>query len=371
MHMKASEVISRITARVKNYLDTEIRASRMPPAAAACEISRFLSPLHELFSETRRHERVSSSCALPVENEEDPYIYRLIIEYLCSKGAFFSAETLLDELEEEGLCRTFPKQTPFFPAYSPWNAILPARRRRNEVLVALHGNGWDRIREDAYAHIRAARAAAVKNAGYFSTLYKLLLPYLIMDPATDSHARIRAAREKAVTEICAILHFEENSLVYYSKQSAILLSFSSAEFMDICALLGLLVTQQKLPALHRKYARNRYVFPPDTYGNEASLSLLYYVGAKMEEINIEPYSSEMAPIESAVPALFSFHSSFFCPVLRSECAMDNLPSLLTCGHVISSKAVEKIVFFKGAVFKCPYCPKEVNVKDIIRLSLVV
>lgn len=62
------------------------------------------------------------------------------------------------------------------------------------------------------------------------------------------------------------------------------------------------------------------------------------------------------------------HSSFTCPILRSQSNESNPPMRLGCGHVISKDALSKLVGqSRNSRLKCPYCPEESSQSDAIQL----
>jgi len=48
------------------------------------------------------------------------------------------------------------------------------------------------------------------------------------------------------------------------------------------------------------------------------------------------------PIEIDLGDKFKFHDIFICPVAKEAAVGQNTPQLLTCGHVISKQALQKI-----------------------------
>lgn len=56
-----------------------------------------------------------------------------------------------------------------------------------------------------------------------------------------------------------------------------------------------------------------------------------------------------------------YHSIFSCPILKEQSKDSNPPMRLTCGHVISKDALNKLA--NGSKLKCPYCPIEQNPSD--------
>jgi len=62
------------------------------------------------------------------------------------------------------------------------------------------------------------------------------------------------------------------------------------------------------------------------------------------------------PIEIDLGPDSRFHSIFSCPILRQQTSDNNPPMRLTCGHVISKEALQKLA--SNNKLKCPYCPVE-------------
>lgn len=62
------------------------------------------------------------------------------------------------------------------------------------------------------------------------------------------------------------------------------------------------------------------------------------------------------------------HSSFTCPILRSQSTEGNPPMRLGCGHVISNDALNKLAGqSRNLRLKCPYCPEESSQSDAVRV----
>uniref|UniRef100_A0A914I095 3-hydroxyisobutyryl-CoA hydrolase, mitochondrial n=1 Tax=Globodera rostochiensis TaxID=31243 RepID=A0A914I095_GLORO len=60
-----------------------------------------------------------------------------------------------------------------------------------------------------------------------------------------------------------------------------------------------------------------------------------------------------------VPVPEQVHSSFCCPILKVQSTEDNPPVRLSCGHVISTEAMQKLAQqSRNNRLKCPYCPLE-------------
>ncbi|CXH89699.1 zinc finger protein, putative [Plasmodium berghei] len=87
---------------------------------------------------------------------------------------------------------------------------------------------------------------------------------------------------------------------------------------------------------------------------------------KNKKQNSSLISNSLA-IEVDLSGSFFFHSSFTCPISRDKSSKDNMPYLLTCGHVICKNCVDKIHAHRSKQFKCPMCPQYLNLLEIIPL----
>ena len=72
------------------------------------------------------------------------------------------------------------------------------------------------------------------------------------------------------------------------------------------------------------------------------------------------------PIEIDVGPHSRYHSIFACPILRQQTTDNNPPMRLTCGHIISRDALNKLSV--GHKLKCPYCPVEQNPSDARQIT---
>ena len=72
------------------------------------------------------------------------------------------------------------------------------------------------------------------------------------------------------------------------------------------------------------------------------------------------------PIEIDVGPNARYHSIFACPILKQQTTDNNPPMRLTCGHVISRDALNKLSV--GHKLKCPYCPQEQNPNDARQIT---
>lgn len=62
------------------------------------------------------------------------------------------------------------------------------------------------------------------------------------------------------------------------------------------------------------------------------------------------------------------HSTFCCPILKTQSTANNPPLRLNCGHVISNEALTKLSQqSRNNRLKCPYCPIESNMGEAQRV----
>lgn len=72
-------------------------------------------------------------------------------------------------------------------------------------------------------------------------------------------------------------------------------------------------------------------------------------------------SRDELPIEIDLGNGNRYHSIFACPILRQQSSESNPPMRLSCGHVISRDALNKLA--NANKLKCPYCPVEQSPAD--------
>lgn len=75
------------------------------------------------------------------------------------------------------------------------------------------------------------------------------------------------------------------------------------------------------------------------------------------------FFADCAQIEIDLNAEYRYHSIFACPILRQQSSEDNPPMKLTCGHVISRDALNRLSTGQMYKLKCPYCPMEQSPND--------
>jgi len=87
-------------------------------------------------------------------------------------------------------------------------------------------------------------------------------------------------------------------------------------------------------------------------------------------------TAQIISTQEAVPSVeidlggsYAYHSTFVCPVNKSQATNTNPPVLLKCGHVISKDAMLKIAAANRLNrFKCPTCPREQTPADTITIN---
>jgi len=82
--------------------------------------------------------------------------------------------------------------------------------------------------------------------------------------------------------------------------------------------------------------------------------------------------SEDLPVEIDLPTEFHYHSVLTCPIQRQQITRKNPAMMLTCKHVISKDAVDRLTRTTGSkigTLKCPYCPSELKKTDAKHIHL--
>lgn len=82
---------------------------------------------------------------------------------------------------------------------------------------------------------------------------------------------------------------------------------------------------------------------------------------------IKPDISEL-PIEVELPQSFKNHNIFVCPVNKEPTGKDNKPQLLSCGHVISKHALDRMARGDRTKFKCHTCPAQMFKEDVKEIN---
>ncbi|KAF7829240.1 protein RMD5-like protein [Senna tora] len=71
-------------------------------------------------------------------------------------------------------------------------------------------------------------------------------------------------------------------------------------------------------------------------------------------------SMTQLPVPVELDREFQFHSVFVCPVSKEQATEDNPPMLMSCGHVLCKQSIAKMSKNSTKVFKCPYCPFDID-----------
>ncbi|KAK7250681.1 hypothetical protein RIF29_33268 [Crotalaria pallida] len=71
-------------------------------------------------------------------------------------------------------------------------------------------------------------------------------------------------------------------------------------------------------------------------------------------------SVNQLPVPVELDREFQFHSIFVCPVSKDQATEDNPPMLMSCGHVLCKQSILKMSKNSTKVFKCPYCPFDID-----------
>ncbi|KAH9386316.1 uncharacterized protein NEMAJ01_1212 [Nematocida major] len=362
--MQASQYIRQLSAQIKQHLKQCEETGKFSSEEATKVLENALLPLAgvSVGGVKKPPRELIVSQQLP----EDPYIYVLICKYLCSQNALESARTLAEEMDEAFPAREQYVAVRVLKEYCPWSEELGIDTSESVPRTSQEYMRIAEAKKKCWEAVRMHKEHASPNDAV-SAIYRHIEGALEkMQQAGPQQEQRKEALQTCLSEIRAHFLEEHGALIYFDGKIAHVYSKRSTRYREILMVLGLLVH----PSQHkeaRRLVNARKVAKPES---RISLETFYYVGKKMEATNISPYENEIE-VESAVPSVLAFHSTFFCPILRCECSVDNAPCVLFCGHIISIKALEKLAALKGSVFKCPYCPKDVDIKDVFKVKMCI
>lgn len=80
-------------------------------------------------------------------------------------------------------------------------------------------------------------------------------------------------------------------------------------------------------------------------------------------------SMNQLPVPIEMEKEFQFHSIFVCPVSKEQATEENPPMLMSCGHVLCKQSILKMSKNSTKVFKCPYCPFDIDAAQCKQLYL--
>lgn len=80
-------------------------------------------------------------------------------------------------------------------------------------------------------------------------------------------------------------------------------------------------------------------------------------------------SMSQLPVPIEMDSEFQFHSVFVCPVSKEQATEENPPMLMSCGHVLCKQSILKMSKNSTKVFKCPYCPFDIDAAQCKQLYL--
>ncbi|KAI5171698.1 hypothetical protein NEFER03_1003 [Nematocida sp. LUAm3] len=362
--MEVSSQIQRAAIQIKR-LEELLKKQKLSGSAIKKKIIDAMQPLYKSTQE------LSSSLDPPkydLDIQHNFHIYTMIIQYLADNGAIKSAKTLIQEMPYALILEEEINPISVYKIYNPWREELLLPMEESMQIKSNTSQKVKEIQEAGRIYIEKREEEAATKKSYYLQTYQIVQKYIKKRDSSNMEQEKICALEEAISKIKKILYPEEASLICVDQNKFICISVHSQEYKDVLACLSMIVTPLHRFSVQQTY--KKHLFSPQTC-TSLPLSLLYFVGKKMENININPYNQESEPIESGAPSCLAFHSSFFCPVLRSECTIENFPCILTCGHVISTRALEKIAMFRGSPFKCPYCPKDIHLRDVYKLKLLI
>ncbi|KAI6178317.1 Protein RMD5-like protein A [Aphelenchoides besseyi] len=101
-------------------------------------------------------------------------------------------------------------------------------------------------------------------------------------------------------------------------------------------------------------------------GARAIPQLLKYQTLLRKDNEDQVWFGEELPIEVPIPEYV--HSTFTCPIMKTQTTEENPPMRLTCGHVISKEALSRLIqTSRSDKLKCPYCPETSSPGDAARV----
>ncbi|GAB6019521.1 E3 ubiquitin-protein transferase rmnd5a [Chamberlinius hualienensis] len=267
---------------------------------------------------------------------------QVICEHFCRQGMLEIAEELLKEARVEV---SHTKKEPFFEL----NRISEALKQK-DLQPALN---WAKANHE--------RLQSQSSTIEFK-LHRLQFIDLISRGTAYQAEAVKYAREN----FPKFAHTHENeiqvlmgSLLYLkhgilnSPYSYLLNSIHWAEISDhftrdACALLGLSIESPLAVCINA--------------GCTALPALLNIKQVMLQRQVTGVWTSrDELPIEIDLGKENRYHSIFACPILRQQSSETNPPMRLTCGHVVSRDALNKLV--SGTKLKCPYCPMEQSPAD--------
>ncbi|KAI6203001.1 hypothetical protein M3Y94_00505800 [Aphelenchoides besseyi] len=101
-------------------------------------------------------------------------------------------------------------------------------------------------------------------------------------------------------------------------------------------------------------------------GARAIPQLLKYQTLLRKDTQDQYWFGDELPIEVPIPEYV--HSTFTCPIMKTQTTEENPPMRLTCGHVISKEALSRLTqSSRSDKLKCPYCPETSSPGDASRV----
>ncbi|CAI4357924.1 BAQ_1a_G0011180.mRNA.1.CDS.1 [Saccharomyces cerevisiae] len=91
-----------------------------------------------------------------------------------------------------------------------------------------------------------------------------------------------------------------------------------------------------------------------------------------ELAHVDWTTKDELPFDVKLPDFLThFHPIFICPVLKEETTTENPPYSLACHHIISKKALDRLLKNGTITFKCPYCPVNTSMSSTKKVRFVM
>jgi hypothetical protein len=103
--------------------------------------------------------------------------------------------------------------------------------------------------------------------------------------------------------------------------------------------------------------------------SRASVLALSKLNKLRKIIDEQTSRTKELPCEINLGPDLKFHNVFICPVTKEPATNTNTPMLLSCGHVISKNALQRMCRSDRVKFKCHTCPKQMTRDEVKEMHI--